>query len=125
MPENQHASLQREILHLRAAAWVREQHGILPAAASDLARHLIDNGLELRGDGRLRMAHGGDIADALSGLRNTVPNYFADATPAADEGPVVQPAPAAYLLPGRGKSRRAKAADRLAIANGDDLEPRL
>lgn len=124
MPENQHASLQREILHLRAAAWVREQHGILPAAASDLARHLIDNGLELRGDGRLRMAHGGDLADALSGLRNTVPNYFADAAPDAGDSSVVQPT-AAAPLPGRGKSRRAKAADRLAIANGDDMEPRL
>lgn len=125
MPENHHASLQREILHLRAAAWVREQHGILPAAAPDLARHLIDSGLELRGDGRLRMAHGGDLADALSSLRNTVPNYFADATPGAGDGPVVPPTAAAAPLPGRAKSRRAKAADRLAIANGDDMEPRL
>lgn len=83
--------------------------GIAPGAIRDIADRLIAAGLENVG-GRLRLPSGEPLGDAVERMRSEVPLYFTS----NDE-----PAPSAPEAPVGAVSRRKRAADRLAKANGD------
>ena len=101
--------LRADNLRLRAVELVRGIPGIVPTAVPDLARVLIENGLEATTGGGLRFSTGGDLDDAVNRARIDNPHHFLSA--------VVDPAKAD--LSG------LSAAQRLARANGDDDKGKL
>lgn len=109
---NREAALERSVLQLKLEA-VAVDSGATRAAAADVARRLIEAGAEVRPDGRVRLASGEGLTDAMERLRQELPAAYWTQAPAVVPSPVTQP-PATTTA-----ERRRRATDRLAKFNGE------
>lgn len=109
--------LTEELIRERLANAARDA-GARPQASIDIATRVAkDHHAELALNGRIRLASGSTVADAIEALRLDLPHYFQ---------PLVTTPSAASVKgkPATASARRKAATDKLALANGD-AKPRL